>query len=138
MPGRPGTLIVNLCGQPRHSQHPNLTAPPPLRTAAVVVIAAVLELRELMFARRWGRVQRLRFRSQQLSLSSLNFNGKAKFFMLSSSSPSPSWLWSRRPMRTSWQPSFWRLRLNLFLLLLPMLLWLIPSTCSAGETKRFS
>lgn len=94
------------------------------------------------------RVQRLRFCSQQLSLSSLNFNGKAKFFQLS---------FHTLPLSLSCSVSVclplplvkaaarlgnhlfggWKLLLRPLLLLLLLMLWLIPSTCSAGETKRF-
>lgn len=94
MPGRPAKLIVNLCEQPGCSLPPTQE-----KEEASLGIEGV---------------QRLRFRSQQLSLSSLNFNGKAKFFELSfhtlplycSVSVSPV---SGQGGRTSWQPSFWRL-----------------------------
>lgn len=97
------------------------------------------------------RVQRLRFRSQLLSLSSLNFNGKAKFFQLSfhtlplslSCSVSvclPLPLVKAAARLANHLFGGWKLLLRprlLLLLLLLLLLWLIPSTCSAGETKRF-
>lgn len=71
MPGRPAKLIVNLCEQP------GCSLPSPLH------LTHCLAEEEKEASRGIERVQRLRFRSQQLSLSSLNFNGKAKFFQLS-------------------------------------------------------
>lgn len=92
MPGRPAKLIVNLCEQPGCS----LPSPLHLRHS--------LAEEEKEASRGIERVQRLRFCSQQLSLSSLNFNGKAKFFQLSFHTLPLSLalfvslcLWSRRP-----------------------------------------
>lgn len=136
MPGRPAKLIVNLCEQPGCS----LLSP--------LHLTHCLAEEEKEASRGIERVQRLRFRSQQLSLSSLNFNGKAKFFQLS---------FHTLPLSLSCSVSVclplplvkaaarlgnhlfggWKLLLRPQLLLLLLLLWLIPSTCSAGETKRF-
>lgn len=96
MPGRPAKLIVNLCEQP------GCSLPSPLH------LTHCLAEEEKEASRGIERVQRLRFRSQQLSLSSLNFNGKAKFFQLSFHTLPLSLslalclsvslcLWSRRP-----------------------------------------
>lgn len=94
MPGRPAKLIVNLCEQP------GCSLPSPLH------LTHCLAEEEKQASRGIERVQRLRFRSQQLSLSSLNFNGKAKFFQLSFHTLSLSLalclsvslcLWSKRP-----------------------------------------
>lgn len=105
MPGRPAKLIVNLCEQP------GCSLPSPLH------LTHCLAEEEKEASRGIERVQRLRFRSQQLSLSSLNFNGKAKFFQLSFHTLPLSLLLcvclspsaSGQGGRTSWQPSFWRL-----------------------------
>lgn len=95
MPGRPAKLIVNLCEQP------GCSLPSPLHLTHCLA-------EEEQASRGIERVQRLRFCSQQLSLSSLNFNGKAKFFQLSFHTLPLSLslalclsvslcLWSRRP-----------------------------------------